>query len=97
MVSLKISNVILKRGEEGRGAHVTLHGDIQNSSGRDYTAAALRIIMRKSSNVLVNLVFTVYGLPTGRIKHFSKSLVDLDYDRVVRTETQIECQVESAF
>lgn len=97
MPALNISKPILKRGQYGRGNFLSVHFDMNNNSGRDYTAVAVRIILRKSATVLVNVVATIYGVPNGRVKTCDKSFPELDFDKTVQSETGIDVQIESAF
>ena len=96
-ISFDFRRVALQKGERGSGSQVVVTGEILNRSFRSFSAVSLRVCVRNGENTAANISFIVYGLPSGMSRRFSKSLDDLEYDKVVNLGTECECSVDSAF
>ena len=74
-----------------------MKGDIENRSGKNYNAVAIRIILFIKNITIVNSVVVVNGLLNGATKSFDKYIEDLEYDKVGKDINRNEIYVESAY
>ena len=72
-------------------------GEVKNSSGRNYNALAIRIILFNKNIPLANMVIVINGFSNGAIKRFEKEAEELDYEQVAKHITRYELYTESAY
>lgn len=97
MHNFHLFRIAIRKGHQGIGSHVTIQGEIQNVSIRNYNAVAIRAILSQGTRLIANIIFTVYGVSGGQTKFFIKNIDDLDYEKTINAETTCDCQIESAF
>jgi benzoyl-CoA reductase/2-hydroxyglutaryl-CoA dehydratase subunit BcrC/BadD/HgdB len=83
--------------KSGSGSHLVVRGEIENRSGRNYNAVAMRIILFIKSIPIANTVLVVNGLSAGQTKNFEKQIEELDYNKVSKDITRHEIYIESAY
>jgi len=76
---------------------LVVRGDVENRSGKNYNAVAIRIILFIKNIPVCNTVCVINGLPNGRSKTFEKYIEDLEYDKVGKEITCYEVYTESAY
>ena len=95
MQNLNFYNVSITKSDNSN--QVVVKGDIENNSGRNYNAVAIRIILFIRSIPITSTVVVVNGLMNGRTKSFDKYVEDLEFDKVGKDITRYEIYAESAY
>ncbi len=95
MAGLFFYNVNLRKSESSNELVIT--GDVENRSGRNYAAVAIRIILFSKNIPLASAVTVVNGLPNGSSRTFEKRFEELDYEKVAHTITRHEVIAENAY
>ncbi|MBM3249406.1 MAG: hypothetical protein FJZ09_00960 [Candidatus Omnitrophica bacterium] len=95
MPNFNFYNVEIVKAEGSN--QVAVKGEIENRSGRNYSAVAVRIVLFVKNIPVANLVLVVNGLGTGRTKGFEKILEELEYDKIAQDINRHEIYVESAY
>jgi hypothetical protein len=76
---------------------LVIKGEIQNNSGRNYSAVAIRAILFNKSIPMINTVIVVNGLLSGRTKSFERCIEESNYNSVAKLITRMEVVIDSAF
>lgn len=95
MSNLAFYNVDILKAENSN--QVLVRGEVENRSGRNYAAVAIRIILFNKNIPLVSTVVVVNGLPNGATRTFDKRIEELDYDKVAHNITRHEIFIENAY
>lgn len=95
MANISFYNVNILRAENSN--EIMVRADIENRSGRNYAAVAIRIILFNKNIPLASTVVVVNGLPNGVTRTFDKRIEDLEYDKVAHEITRHEMFVENAY
>ncbi|MCX5704991.1 MAG: FxLYD domain-containing protein [Candidatus Omnitrophica bacterium] len=95
MANINFYNVTVSKADTTN--QIVVRGEVENRSGRNYNAMAIRIILFKKSIVIASTVTVVNGLLAGKTKNFEKTLEDLDYTVIFKDITRWEIIVESTY
>lgn len=76
---------------------VVVKGDIENRSGKNYSAVAVRVVLFVKNIPVANTVLVVNGLGMGRTKGFEKVIEELEFDKIAQDINRHEIYVESAY
>ena len=76
---------------------VVVRGDLENRTGRNYSAAAIRIVLFVRNIPIANVVTVVNGLPSNSTKSFEKAVEELDFTQVGKDINRCEVYIESAY
>ena len=95
MVNIRFYNVTISKAESNN--QIVVRGDVENGTGRNYNAVAIRIVLFIKNIPVVNTVTVVNGLSMGRTKGFEKIVEDLDYNLVGKDINRYEVYAESAY
>jgi hypothetical protein len=95
MPNFNFYNIEILKGEGSN--QVVVKGEIENRSGRNYSAVAVRIVLFVRNIPVANVVAVVNGLGMGRTKGFEKVLEELEYDKIARDINRYEVYVETAY
>lgn len=95
MPALNFYNIAVSKSKTTN--QVVVKGDIENRSGKNYNAVAIRIILFIKNIPIANSVVVVNGLLNGATKGFEKYIEDLEYDKVGKDINRNETYVESAY
>lgn len=95
MAILFFYNVNLRKAESSNDVVVT--GDVENRSGKNYAAVAIRIVLFSKNIPLASAVTVINGLPNGASRTFEKRFDELDYGKVAHTITRHEIIAETAY
>ena len=95
MANINFYNVTVSKADTTN--QVVVRGEVENRSGSNYNAVAIRIILFKKNIVMANTVTVVNGLFAGKTKNFEKTVEDLDYTLVVKDLTHWEIFSESTY
>jgi hypothetical protein len=95
MPNFNFYNVIFVKSESSN--QLVVKGEIENRSGRNYNAVAIRIVLFIKNIPIANTVTVVNGLSMGRTKDFEKMIEDLDFTQVGKDINRYEVYVESAY
>lgn len=95
MPNLDYYNVAFDRSEDGK--RIVVRGEVQNNSGRNFNAVAIRLILYNKNIPMVNTVIVVNGLPHGATRSFEKYIEEIDYNQVAKLINRIECYTESTY
>ena len=87
----------IKIGPSKSSNQVVVRGEIENKSGKNYNAVAIRIILFIKSTPIANSVLVVNGLFNGMTKSFDKYIEGLRYDKVGKDIDRQELYVESTY
>jgi hypothetical protein len=95
MANINFYNVTISKADNSN--QVVVRGDVENRSGNNYNAVAIRIILFMKNIPIASTVTVVNGLYSGRTKGFEKFVEDLDYTQVFKDITRYEIYAESAY
>jgi hypothetical protein len=95
MANINFYNVTVSKADNTN--QVVVRGEVENRSGRNYNAMAIRIILFKKSIVIASTITVVNGLFSGKTKNFEKTVEDLDYTLIFKDITHWEVIVESTY
>ena len=95
MVNIRFYNVTISKAESNN--QIVVRGDVENGTGRNYNAVAIRIVLFIKNIPVVNTVTVVNGLAMGRTKGFEKIVEDLDFTLVGKDINRYEVYAESAY
>ena len=95
MPSLNFYNVNIAKSENSD--QVVVKGEIENRSGRNYNAVAIRIILFVKNIPIANTVVVVNGLMSGRTKSFEKYVEELEFNKIGKDINRHEIYAESAY
>lgn len=95
MPSLNFYNVNIGKADSGN--QVVVKGDVENRSGRNYNAVAIRIILFVKNIPIANSVAVVNGLPNAGTKSFEKYMEELEFDKIGKDISRYEIYAESAY
>jgi hypothetical protein len=95
MPNFNFYNVDIRKADSGN--QVMVRGDIENRSGRNYNAVAIRIILFINNIPIANTVAVVNGLPNTATKGFEKQLDELDFTQVGKDINRYEVFAEQAY
>ncbi len=83
--------------KEENGKRLLVKGEVNNRSGKNYNAVAVRVVVFNKNIPLANFVVIVNGLLNNQTKSFEKAAEDLEYDQVYKQITRYEIFTESAY
>jgi len=95
VANLSFYNVNILKAENSND--ILVKGDIENRSGRNYAAVAIRIVLFNKNIPLSSTVTVVNGLPNGVSRTFEKRIEELEYNKVAHDITRHEIFVENAY
>ena len=95
MANINFYNVTVSKADTTN--QVVVRGEVENRSGSNFNAVAIRIILFKKNISMASTVTVVNGLFAGKTKNFEKTVEDLDYTLIAKDLTHWEVLVESTY
>lgn len=89
------NDVTIKRHDEGKWLMVK--GEVQNESGRDYSAVSFRVVLFIRTVAVANMVFVINGMRNGQTRPFEVQIGELEYSKIASDITKIDTYVESGY
>jgi hypothetical protein len=95
MYNFNFYNVNITKSDNSN--QIVVRGDIENRTGRNYSAAAVRIVLFVKNIPIANVVTVVNGLPNNSTKSFEKTIEELDYTQVGKEINRYDILIENAY
>ena len=95
MYKFNFYNVNITKADSNN--QVVVRGDLENRTGRNYSAAAIRIVLFVKNIPIANVVTVVNGLPNNATKSFEKAIEELDFTQVGKDINRYELCIENAY
>jgi len=95
MPNINFYNFTIDKSETSN--QIVVRGDVENRSGRNYSAIAIRIVLFVKNIPVANVVTVVNGLPNSATKGFEKQIEDLDFTQVGKDINRYDLYVENAY
>jgi hypothetical protein len=95
MRNIRYHNVKIERFKNSN--RLILRGEISNDIGKSYNAVAIRIILFVKNTIVVNEVFTINDLGSGKTKAFERYLYDLPAGQSIEDITRYELFTENCY
>jgi len=83
--------------KEEKGKRLIVQGELENYTGSNFSAVAVRMVIFNKNIPMANFVFVVNSVPCNQSKFFEKNVEDLDYDQVHDLISRYDIYVESAY
>ena len=95
MTSFAFYNIEFVKSENSN--QLMVRGEIENKSGKDCNAVAIRLVLFRKNISLVNTVIVVNGLHRNTTRSFEKVIEESDYNMLSKEITRHDIYVESAY
>jgi len=89
------NDVKIKKHDEGKWLMVK--GEVQNESGKDYSAVSFRVVLFIRTVAVANMVFVINGLRHGQTRIFEVQIGELEYAKIASDITKVDIYAEGGY